>query len=71
MDEHRCSEFIHHGGQDCCKVCKKPMPRYDTVADAIAAMRATLANTRWRDTEQRQLKPLPKRKRRTAIGPIP
>jgi hypothetical protein len=67
MPEHRCTEFISHGGQDCCKVCKKPIPRYESVADAIAAMRAKLATTRWRDTEQR--KPLPKRTRRTAIGP--
>ena len=68
MTEHRCSEFIHHGGQDCCRVCKKPMPRYESVADAIAAMRAKLATTRWRDKEQRE--PVP-RKARTKLGPIP
>lgn len=69
MAEHRCDEFQLHDGWWRCKTCKQPIPRYETVSDAIAAMRATLANTRWRDTEQRQ--PLPKRKRRTAIGPIP
>ena len=69
MAEHRCSEFIHHDGQDCCKVCKKPMPRYESVTDAIAAMRATLANTRWRDTEQRQ--PEQAMDGRRQVGPIP
>jgi|tagenome__1003787_1003787.scaffolds.fasta_scaffold20979335_3 hypothetical protein len=68
MAEHRCTEFESHAGWWRCKTCRQPIPRYETVADTIAAMRAKLATTRWRDKEQRE--PV-QRKARTKLGPIP